>query len=162
MVISQGLPSILIRDTRKSQFPALNLTSCWTSYKYVFITRYTTSTPASSMSSSSVVHGSLWHSALGAGSNILTVQTKAKLPSVPTTSIDLNWQHISTCLRTLSLASINMLIGNLGELTQGKPQEFMDHLISTCSCSVDTAVYLCATLLSASWNKSWVHCYHIH
>lgn len=108
---------------------------------------------------SSVAHGSPQLNTLGAGSNAFTVQKNGKLPSVPTTSIDLNWQHRGTYLWWLSLASINMLIGNLEELTQGKPQEFVDHRISTWSCHVDMAEYLFAVLLSASWGKSWVHCH---
>jgi len=60
------------------------------------------------------------------------------------------------------VATADMLMENPRELTQGKAQKFMDHLISPCICHADMAAYLSITLPSTSCGKSRVCCHHIH
>lgn len=90
-----------------------------------------------------------------------TMRELSKLPSVP--SMSTGWAgNTGMYLWQLSVATADMLMGNPRELTQGKPQEFVAHLIYPCICHGDMAAYLGTTLPSASCDKSRVCCHHIH
>lgn len=58
--------------------------------------------------------------------------------------------NLGTYLWQLSVATADVLMENPKALTQGKPQEFMDHLTSPCICHADTAAYLCPLPPAAS------------
>lgn len=66
--------------------------------------------------------------------------------------------YVGTYLWQLS----DVLMENPRELTQGKPQEFVGHLVSPCICHADTVAYVRTALPSASCRKSRVRCHHIH